>query len=119
MDNDQFDADFHKLLGSEESSYLTWLKKKAAEYRAAAEARRPLPLPEQIRRWWQSLPQEERKEAYLLSELRQVFRVGPGRLGMALHACGFRRVRRWRGQGPYQRYWIPPGSAPMAEPLDN
>lgn len=102
MDDKQFDAEFNKLLGSVESPYLTWLKKRSAVLQAAADAhRRYSALPQRVLRWWQSLPQEQRKKAYLLSDLRAVFRVGPGRLGMALHECGFRRVRRWRGQGPY------------------
>lgn len=116
MLNDQFDLEIRKLV---ESPYMAWLKGKVAELRAAKEARRPLPLPEQIRRWWQSLPQEDRKEAYLFAEIRQVFPVGPSRLGLALHECGFRRVRRWQGPGPYQRFWLPPTSTPTAEPPEN
>ena len=116
MLKDQFDLEIRKLV---ESPYMTALKVRVAELRAAEEARRPLPLSEQIRAWWQSLPPEDRKEAYLLAELRQIFRVGPQRLGMALHEAGFRRVRRWQGPGPYQRRWLPPTSSPTAEPSDN
>ncbi len=90
------------------SGYMDSLRKQAAEYQAAAQARRPQPLAEQVRRWWEALPPAQRKEAYALEELRQLFRVSPGRLGVALHACGFQRRRRWTGGDPYRRFWIPP-----------
>lgn len=88
--------------------YMGWLREQAAMYRALRVARRPPPLAEQVRRWWAGLAPGQRKDAYALEELRQVFRVSPGRLGVALHACGFQRRRRWAGSGPYRRFWIPP-----------
>jgi len=93
-----------------DSGYLQSLRRKAAEYRAEAEARRPPPLAEQVRRWWEELPANQRKDAYTLEEVRQLFRVSPGRLGVALHECGFQRLRRWVGSGPYRRFWIPPAT---------
>jgi len=75
----------------------------AASATTAAEKSKPLPIKIQERA--NTLPPEEGRRPYSMCELVAVFKVAPGRLGMALAELGWTRRRVWTATN-YKRYWI-------------
>ena len=76
----------------------------AASADIAAEKNKPLII--KISEWWERLPDEERYRAYSMHELQTVFKVAPGRIGLALAELGWSRCRVWLTTN-YKRFWVP------------
>lgn len=90
-------------------SYLYDIRRRAEQRRRERiERHRANALTTRVSGWFASLPPTERRRAYSLSELAELFRAAPNALGPALHQLGWERRRRWSGNGPYIRFWIPP-----------
>ena len=68
-------------------------------------------LRERIQRWMREIPAQDRKERYTMEELVAEFKTSPGQIGKVLHDLGWTRRRRWRAQGPFSRYWVPPAES--------
>jgi hypothetical protein len=90
-------------------------KQRAEKERAATEATRErlTPLEERLSRLLATIPIELQREGLALSSLQASLRgrwrgnCHPGELGGALRKLGFKRERRWHGDGGFCAHWYP------------
>ena len=91
-----------------QSAYIKNLVRLSDEANAASEAtaaEKFKPLVTRIKEWWNTLPTVERHRPYSMCELVAVFKVAPGRLGIALAELGWSRRRVWTTTN-FKRYWV-------------
>ena len=86
-------------------------EKKRAEIQAVRE--RFTPLEERLGRLLATVPMGIQREGLSLSTLQASLRgrwrgnCHPGDLGAALRKAGFKRERRWHGDGGFKALWYP------------
>lgn len=84
------------------SAYLHSLKQSVGKFQERPDLR------QRVAAWFAGLPEISRSRAFSMSEVEEALKV-PGRLlSPVLLALGWRRKRKWTGQGQYPRYWVPP-----------
>jgi len=88
------------------SGWLETLRQRAEEKRSREVE--PLSLEEEIREWWDTLPDVQKFRSYNMRLLVFLFGASPARIGVALHSLGWTRTRIYQKQGPFIRLWIPP-----------
>jgi len=98
--------------------YIERLRRETAEKRAQRQADTRsaskldprADLRARIRTWYDSLPPEDRLPRYRLVQIAPLFHCTLQQLGETLAELGWRRTRVWRDDGPFCRYWMPPGA---------
>jgi hypothetical protein len=74
---------------------------------------RLMPLEDRLARLLATIPIEVQRKGLSLASLQASLRgrsrgnCHPGELGNALRKRGFKRVRRWRGDGGFKALWFP------------
>lgn len=95
------------------SGWIKHLRQREQQQRAERAKSMKGTIEEELRAWWQKLPEDQRQEYYtmefFLSLLRDIYGRprSAGNGGLALHALGFCRKRLY-GSGPSSRVWVPP-----------
>lgn len=100
--------DNHHQQVQPQSAYIKNLVRLSDEANATSEATaavKSMPLPIKIEEWWNALSPHERRRPFSMCELVAVFKVAPGRLGIALAELGWSRRRVWTTTN-YKRYWV-------------
>jgi len=63
-------------------------------------------LAEQIAKWWDDLPAEEKFMTYSMEFFVSRFGAPPSKIGPTLYCSGWRRRRRWETGRPHCRVWF-------------
>ena len=65
-------------------------------------------LKDQIQKWWDKLPAEERQQHYRMEFFAEKFSPVFRLIGPVLHDLGWERKRVWAPNRPHHRVWCPP-----------
>ena len=106
------------------SAYIASLNRAVGADRAEREAKkhaetqavrdRLTPLEDRLKRLLATIPTEVQRDGLPVSALQTSLRgrwrgnCHPGELGTALRKLGFKRERRWQGDGGFRALWYPP-----------
>lgn len=88
--------------------WIAQLEQNRAEreaQRAKESAHHIPPIYQKIKRWWHSLAPEEQGNSFSMEYLARQLGECPSKIGPALHALGFVRVRVWKLGSPHKRLW--------------
>ncbi|MDD2309680.1 MAG: hypothetical protein PHH91_08885 [Desulfuromonadaceae bacterium] len=70
---------------------------------------KPLLTPsEDIKKWWDELPDVQREPYYTMRWLVDTLGYAPSVIGVALAQLEWKRGRSWRKNFPFGRTWVPP-----------
>lgn len=87
-------------------SYMQTLKEKRSAVQALRDTTKPPSLHERIEKWYDDLPDDDKRRAFTMKEFKAVFGETPQRMGAALFDLGWTRKRMWRDDRPTARYWL-------------
>lgn len=87
--------------------YAKYLKQKreAAQALREAEPKQPT-LSERIEKWYEGLPDEDKRRAFTMKEFRALFGETPQRISAVLWDQNWTRKRSTRNDLPTSRYWL-------------